>query len=75
MPWKTKKKKQIVEMKDVLVNSLLYAQKEEEIVDCEEFTWENKIYWKDIEGNLYNSNTKEHIGIYDIDHNIVTLYC
>ncbi len=70
-----KKKKQIVEMKDVLVNSLLDAQKEEEIIDCQEFAWENKIYWKDIEGNLYNSNTKEHIGIYDIDHNIVTLYC
>ena len=70
-----KKKKQIVEMKDVLVNSLLDAQKEEEIIDCQEFSWENKIYWKDIEGNLYNSNTKEHIGIYDIDHNIVTLYC
>jgi len=70
-----KKRKQIVEMKEELVNSLLDAQKAEEIVDCQEFVWENIVYWKDLEGNLYNSNTKEHVGVYDIDHNIVTLYC
>lgn len=67
-----KKKKHIIEIKDELVQSLLIAQKEE--VDCEEFIWENITYWKDVEGNLYNSITKEHIGVYDIDHNIVTLY-
>ena len=69
-----KKKKQIVEIKEELVNTLLDAQKEEEDIVCEEFIWENIIYWKDCEGNLYNSKTKEHIGIYDIDYNIVTLY-
>ena len=69
-----KKNKQIVEIKDEILHSLLDAQKEEEIVDCEEFIWENIIYWKDLEGNLYDSKTKSHVGVYDIDHNIVTLY-
>lgn len=69
-----KKKKQIVEIKEDLVHSLLNAQKQEEVVDCEEFVWENITYWKDLEGNLYDSKTKEHVGVYDMDHNIVTLY-
>ena len=69
-----KKKKQIVEIKEDLVHSLLNAQKQEEEVDCEEFVWENITYWKDLEGNLYDSKTKEHVGVYDMDHNIVTLY-
>ena len=69
-----KKKKQIVEIKDALIESLIVAQQEEE-VDCTEFEWENIIYWKDDEGNLYNNKTKEHMGIYDVDNNIVTLYC
>ena len=57
-----------------MVHSLLNAQKQEEEVDCEEFVWENITYWKDLEGNLYDSKTKEHVGVYDMDHNIVTLY-
>lgn len=70
-----KKKKQIIEIKDELVMSMLDAQKEEEIVECKEFLWDNIIYWKDSEGNLYNNETKQHVGVYDIDYNIVTLYC
>ena len=69
-----KKKKLIVEITEDLVHSLLDAQKQEEEVDCEEFIWDNIIYWKDLEGNLYDSKTKEHVGVYDTDHNIVTLY-
>ena len=69
-----KKTKTFVDLNDDILNTLITAQKEEEVVDCHEFHWENNIYWKDNEGNLYNSETKEHCGVYDIDHNIVTLY-
>tara|TARA_Y100000741_G_C18203467_1_gene538642 strand:- start:420 stop:1097 length:678 start_codon:yes stop_codon:yes gene_type:complete len=69
-----RKYKKIIEIKNDLVDALVDSQEEEDIVDCTEFRWENIIYWKDSEGNLFNSKTKNHCGIYDTDNNIVTLY-